>query len=105
MVGQSTSGVDYKEELYCSMSNDTTATTTNPWLGMPNSFEPNLTTADIEAQRRRQNTLRHFTIANGACTLIATASPGVASQYYAVKFGELVPELESLSDSDCALML
>lgn len=53
MVGQSTSGVDYKEELYCPMSNDTTATANNGWLGMPNSFAPNLTTADIEAQRRR----------------------------------------------------
>ncbi len=53
MVGQSTSGVDYKEELYCPMSNDTTATANNVWLGMPNSFSPNLTTADIEGQRRR----------------------------------------------------
>ena len=31
--------------------------------------------------------------------------PGISSQYYSIKFSELVPELESLSDADCALLL
>lgn len=52
---------------------------------------------------------RHYTVNNatGVSTLIAGSgpAPGISSQYYSIKFSELVPELESLSDADCALLL
>jgi len=43
----------------------------------------------------------------GVPTLIAgsAGAPGIASQYYSIKMSELVPELDSFTDADCALLL
>jgi len=46
--------------------------------------------------------LRHFGTTG---TLISTSGAGSASQYYSVKIGELVPELDSFSERDFALLL
>jgi hypothetical protein len=46
--------------------------------------------------------MRHFIINSGTMVAVSADSPTL---FYSVKFSELCPELESVSDVDCAVML
>jgi len=53
MVGQNTSGIDYKEELYNPVQLAVATAGATGSLGNANSLTPNEYICDIESQRRR----------------------------------------------------
>lgn len=53
MVGQNTSGLDYKEELYNPVQLTTATAGAAGSLGNANSLTPNEYICDLESQRRR----------------------------------------------------